>query len=449
MRLTVLGGGGFRVPLVYQALLEGHGDVGIEEVVLHDVDARRLEAIGSVLRQLAEQAGRAPRVTATTDLEAAVLGASFVFSAIRVGGLQGRVIDERVALDHGVLGQETVGPGGLAYGLRTVPVMTRIAETVARLAPDAWLINFTNPAGMVTEALSRVLGDRVVGICDTPQGLCRRVARALGEDRMWFDYFGLNHLGWLRSARARGRDRLPELLADEARLTSFEEGRLFGVRWIRALGMIPNEYLYYYYNNAEAVRAISEAGTTRGEFLLAQQESFYESVRAHPEHALAEWRRVRHERDRTYLGEGRTAAGLDERDSCDVEGGGYEEIALALMAAIAQDRGDVLILNVRNRSAIPSLDADAVVEVPCYVDANGPVPVAVGEVPQYAAGLMNQLKAVERAVIDAALTGSPDTALDTAFLALGLHPLVPSTVTAGKILDGYVEQHPQLRTRFT
>ncbi|HET9381844.1 MAG TPA: 6-phospho-beta-glucosidase, partial [Streptomyces sp.] len=166
MRLTILGGGGFRVPLVYGALLSDRAEGRVTHVVLHDLDAGRLSAVTRVLAEQAAGVPDAPEVSATTDLDEALRGADFVFSAIRVGGLQGRADDERVALAEGVLGQETVGAGGIAYGLRTVPVAVDIARRVARLAPDAWVINFTNPAGLVTEAMSRHLGDRVIGICD-------------------------------------------------------------------------------------------------------------------------------------------------------------------------------------------------------------------------------------------------------------------------------------------
>ena len=168
-------------------------------------------------------------------------------SAIRVGGLAARVQDERVALGLGLLGQETTGPGGIAYALRTIPVARSIAERVRAVAPQAWFINFTNPAGMVTEAMRDVLGDRVVGICDTPITMARRAAGLLGVDprtRVELDYVGLNHLGWLRSLEQGGRDLLPGLLADHDALTGFEEGRLFGAAWLRALGSIPNEYLH-------------------------------------------------------------------------------------------------------------------------------------------------------------------------------------------------------------
>ncbi|WP_433790469.1 6-phospho-beta-glucosidase [Actinoplanes sp. CA-252034] len=199
MRLTILGGGGFRVPLVHRALLADRRRTGITELVLHDVDRERLDAIGRVLAAQARDVPDAPTLVTTTDLDEAVTGAAFVFCAIRLGGLRGRVVDERVALDVGVLGQETVGAGGISYGLRTVPEAHRIAARIARLAPDAWTINFTNPAGLVTEAMATHLGDRVIGICDSPSGLADRVVRAIGADpaTVRVDYAGLNHLGWL------------------------------------------------------------------------------------------------------------------------------------------------------------------------------------------------------------------------------------------------------------
>ena len=276
MKLTIVGGGGFRVPLVYGALLAKRDVLPFDEVVLHDLDAGRMERMAGVLRGLAHERDAELPFRATTDLDDAVEGADFVFCAIRVGRLEGRVVDEAVPLSLGVLGQETTGPGGICFALRTIPEMVRLAETVAERAPGAWVINFTNPAGMVTEALQQVLGDRVVGICDSPSGLCRRVARAVGRDpgEMWFDYFGLNHLGWLRAAHDADTDRLPELLADDEKLASFEEGRLFGGDWLRALGMIPNEYLYYFYFHSDAVDSIRR-GVPRGAQLLESQAEFY------------------------------------------------------------------------------------------------------------------------------------------------------------------------------
>ncbi|MFJ3715124.1 6-phospho-beta-glucosidase [Streptomyces sp. NPDC090057] len=441
MRLTILGGGGFRVPLVYGALLADRGAGRVTEVVLHDVDDRRLHAVARVLAEQAADVADAPRVTTTTDLDEALRGADFVFSAIRVGGLQGRADDERVALAEGVLGQETVGAGGIAYGLRTVPVAVDIARRVARLAPEAWVINFTNPAGLVTEAMSRHLGDRVIGICDSPVGLGRRVARVLGvrPEDAWIDYVGLNHLGWLRGLRVEGRDELPRLLADPGLLGSFEEGRLFGADWLQSLGAIPNEYLHYYYFNREAVRAYQEAEQTRGAFLREQQARFYDEARRTDASVLGAWERTRAEREATYMAENRETAGAGEREAEDLSGG-YEKVALALMRAVARDERTTLILNVRNRGTLSVLDDDAVVEVPCLVDANGAHPVAAAPLPGHATGLVCAVKAVEREVLAAAGSGSRATAVK----AFALHPLVDSVQVARRLVDGYTAVHPGL-----
>ncbi|MEV8347903.1 6-phospho-beta-glucosidase [Streptomyces niveus] len=442
MRLTVLGGGGFRLPLVYGALLGDHAEGRVTDVVLHDVDSARLTAIARVLADQAAGVADAPRVTVTTDLDEAIRGADFVFSAIRVGGLEGRAADERVALAEGVLGQETVGAGGIAYGLRTVPVAVDIARRVARLAPDAWVINFTNPAGLVTEAMARHLGDRVIGICDSPVGLGRRVARVLGGDpgTAFIDYVGLNHLGWLRGLRIDGRDQLPRLLADPALLGSIEEGRLFGAEWLRSLGSIPNEYLHYYYFNRETVRAYREAERTRGAFLRDQQAGFYAEMEKEGAPALATWDRTRAEREATYMAHNREAAGAGERAVEDLESGGYEKVALALMRAIAHDSRATLILNVRNGTTLSVLDAEAVIEVPCLVDANGAHPVAVAPLPYHATALVCAVKAVEREVLAAAESGSRTTAVK----AFALHPLVDSVTVARRLVDGYADVHPGL-----
>ncbi|MFE0648210.1 6-phospho-beta-glucosidase [Streptomyces sp. NPDC059534] len=442
MKLTILGGGGFRVPLVYGALLGDHAEGRVTRVRLHDLDEARLSAIARVLAEQGAGVPDAPVVTATTDLDEALRGADFVFSAIRVGGLEGRAADERIALAEGVLGQETVGAGGIAYGLRTVPVATHIARRVAALAPDAWVINFTNPAGLVTEAMSRILGDRVVGICDSPVGLGRRVARVLGAhpDEAWIDYVGLNHLGWLRGLRVGGRDLLPGLLADEAALGSFEEGRLFGPEWLRSLGAIPNEYLHYYYFNREAVHAYRTAERTRGAYLRDQQAGFYQETGKPDASALDAWHRTLADREATYMAANREAAGTGDRDEQDLESGGYEKVALALMRAIARDERATLILNVRNGSTLDALDADAVIEVPCSVDANGAHPVSVAPLPYHAAGLVTAVKAVEREVLAAAESGSRATAVK----AFALHPLVDSVAVARRLVDGYRAEHPGL-----
>ena len=441
VKLTIVGGGGFRVPLVYGALLGKAERLGLEEVVLHDVDADRLARIGAVLDGLAEERGGRLPFRATTDLDDALEGTDYVFCAIRSGRLEGRVVDEQVPLALGVLGQETTGPGGICFALRTIPEMVALAEAMQRRAPGAWLINFTNPAGMVTEAVQQVLGERAIGVCDSPSGLCRRVARALGRERgeLAFDYFGLNHLGWLKGVRDHDGELLGELLADDAALAGFEEGRLFGGEWLRTLAMIPNEYLYFFYYGRETVAAIRESAAPRGAFLLEQQAAFYAQDGQPPADALAAWQATRHDRERTYMAEARSAAG-DAGEHAIEENSGYEAEAMAVLEAMVLNTRSVLILNTANRSALPGLDASAVVEVPAVVGRAGPQPLAVGEVPAHAAALVAQMKDVERATIEAALTGSRTAAVR----ALALHPLVPSVTTARAILDGYVERLPAL-----
>ncbi len=443
MKLTVLGGGGFRVPLVHQALLADESATRVDELALHDVEPQRMQAVAAVLARAEELAGRrGPRISMEADLATAVRGADFVFSAVRVGGLAGRICDERAALSHGVLGQETTGAGGVTYGLRTVPVALDIARTVREHAPEAWVINFTNPAGMVTEAMASVLGDRVLGICDSPVGLFKRVARALDVDpaRAWFDYAGLNHLGWLRRVLVDGVDMLPGLLGDPARVDSIEEGRLFGAEWLATLGCVPNEYLWYWYYNADSVAAIGAAGETRGEFLARQQSGFFAAARSSGD-AFALWEQTRREREETYMADVRESSGAGGRAMEDLDGGGYDRVALTLMQAIAADRSSTLVLNVRNQHTLAGLDTDAVVEVPCQVDSNGARPLATPPLEGHALGLATSLKDVERTTIEAARSGS----LALATRALGLHPLVDSVTTARAILATQLEQVPELR----
>lgn len=444
MKLAVLGGGGFRVPLVYRALLQSSDAPHVDEITLYDLDIGRLHGIEAVLHQIGGLQGSRPVVRATTDLEVALDGADVVFSAIRTGGLAGRVADERVALDLGVLGQETTGPGGLAYGMRTVPVCLRIAEAVSRRCPRAWFVNFTNPAGLITEAMQAVLGERVIGICDSPMGLYRRAARALGEpaDTASVDYAGLNHLGWLQGLTIGGRDRLGELIANPAALAGTEEGQLFGVQWIQTIGVIPNEYLYYYYFTRDAIAAISGGAATRGEYLLMQQEDFYRRVAEEPGLALPIWDQVRLERNATYMQESRAKG--EERDPEDIDTGGYEGVAAALITALFGGPPATLILNVANRSTLPGLAADAVVEVPCRVDPTGPSPLPVSPLRGEMLGLVQQVKAVERLAIQAAVTGS----VSMAVRAMACHPLVDSVTTARLLIDGYRERIPDFATVF-
>jgi 6-phospho-beta-glucosidase len=443
MRVTIIGAGGFRTPLTYRALLDARDRLGVTEVVLHDSDPARLTTIEAVLVGIDAEQGRSLRRRAATDLDDAVRGAGFVLCAIRVGGLEGRIVDEEVPLAEGVLGQETVGPGGIAFALRTLPPMRRIAVAVARHAPEAWLINFTNPAGLITEALIPILGDRVIGICDSPDHLVREVAAAIGAPaaELAVDYAGLNHLGWVVAARKSGHDVLPDLLADDERLARLPAAALFGAERLRELGAVPNEYLVYYEQQERAMAGFRRDGATRGQALAAAQSAFYAETPDAGRAAARRWRRAVHARNRSYMREARSEAVQEPLEGEDDQpAGGYEAAALAAMEALAGASQGVLILNVRNRGALPFLDRDAVVEVPAVVGPAGARPLVAGVLPRPARELVLRVKEVERLTIRAAAEGSRPLALE----AIAHHPLVPSTAVAEHILAGYLARQPAL-----
>ena len=453
MRLTIVGGGGFRVPLVLQALHDAGERVPITEVVLHDVDPGRLRVMAAVWAAR-RAAGGDPTpgtpvrfsLTTTTDLDDALRGAAVVFSAIRVGGAEGRVRDERAAMAADLLGQETIGAGGLTYALRTVPVADELAAALARVAPDAWCINFTNPAGLVTEAM-RARHARTVGICDTPIGLVRRALRTLRREPAAFDrgevavdYAGLNHLGWLLGLRTpEGADLLPGLLADDAALGTLEEVRLIGADWVRAVGALPAEYVYYYLHGRRSRAALAQAATTRGEDVTAQQRDFYAAALAAPGRADELWRAAHAARDASYMATERAASGAGERDEGDL-GGGYHEVAVDLMCALVGDEEHRMVLDVPNRHpdgapVVPGLDTDTVVEVPVLARRDAVVPLPLRRVPSPEdIALMARVRACERLMADAARSHGPDRER-LAWRALAAHPVVGDVAAARAVLD--------------
>ena len=453
MKLTLLGGGGFRVPLMFRTLLADQSDRRVTELRLWDTDAGRLAVIRSILQAMTQGHPKAPKVEVSQNLDEAVAGTDFVFSAIRVGGTEGRATEETIAHCCEVLGQETTGFGGLNYALRGI----RIAETIARLAPRAHLINFTNPAGIITEVSSRILGDRVIGICDSPVGLARRVLETLegaelvtagtaslviaGDERVRLDYAGLNHLGWLQRLLVDGDDMLPLLLERPDLIESFEEGRLFGAQWLQQLGSVPNEYLHYYYFARETRKADDAVEATRGVFLAAQQRDFYARAAALPgPEAYALWEATRLRREETYMASNRLAAGGVERDAQDLASGGYDRVALAVMKAIAFDETTDLIVNLRNGDRLPQLPRDAVIEAPCRIGATGPVPLPISPLPEHAVGLVQSVKYSERTIIRAALEGS----LDLAVAAFAHHPLIDGVGVARELLERARAEFPEL-----
>ncbi|HZK06431.1 MAG TPA: 6-phospho-beta-glucosidase [Actinomycetaceae bacterium] len=447
MRLTMIGGGGFRVPQLYRALADDPAEL-VHEFVLTDTDPGRLAVVENVISQLRQGDG-GPAVRTTPDVAEGITGADYVFSAVRVGGTEGRAIDEEVALSHGVLGQETVGVGGMAYALRTIPVARELARLIRAHAPEAWVINFTNPAGVITQAMRESLGDRVVGICDTPIGLVNRIADITDARVTSFEYAGLNHLGWLRGVRGRRAgsavgetDLLAAVLADDALLSRIEEARLFGFDVVRSIGALPNEYLYYYWHEREALARIS-GRDSRGRQLLHQQADFYAAATASPGQARKLWEAALLEREETYGSETRDDAAA-RRSTREIELGGYQKVALQLMRVLAGAEPSArMVLNVRNGRddggrSVSQLPDDAVVEVACEVVAGGIEPAPVEPLGNDLAGLMVQIKGCDELLLAATAERDPVKALR----AFATHPLVDSAEVARELLAEYCERQP-------
>jgi 6-phospho-beta-glucosidase len=444
MKLTLLGAG-VRAPFVLRGLAAAQDELGLDEVVFHDTDPERLELMAALGGHMSAAWGARFTVRGDPDPGAAIAGARFVFSAIRPGQEAARAVDEEVPLKHGVLGQETTGPGGFAMALRTIPAMLGYARLIEAGAPDALLVNFTNPVGIVMQALHDHTSVRAVGICDGPISMQRSVAAFLGlpGERVHADYFGLNHCGWIHRVLVDGRDRLPELLDRFEELQAADEQwRPFDPALVRSIGMLPMEYLYFYYYRDQALAHIRGSGSSRGRQLQALNDGLWPVLRACVDAgdlpgAVTAWERAMSERDATYFARERGEAVPDESDEPgDVfEGEGYEGVATAVMTAAVRRRKVPLILNVPNRGAIAGLRDDDVVEVTCVADEHGAHPIAQGRMPEAALALVRQVKLYERLTVTAAVEGSYDAALD----ALLVHPLVASFPAAKAIVDGYID----------
>lgn len=448
MKITILGAGGVRTPLIVAAMARRQERIGLSELALMDVDAERLELIGSLAERLAQSADLRFTMARTTDARAALAGADFVITTFRVGGIASRSLDERIPLRHGVLGQETTGPGGFAMAMRTIPVLLGYLRLMRELCPGAWLINFANPAGLLAEAAVGTGGwPRTVGICDAPATMQRVGAALLGvpADELYLDYFGLNHLGWVKAALHGGRDHLPDFIALIRQLGSLP-GIPFAGDFLARLGMIPNEYLFYYYHSREAVANIRVAGRTRGEQIAAWNAQFFDELRRQraagdPEGLQRTYEAYLRRRGNTYMagetGQSHSPDGLPADLHAAVAGEGYAGVALDLIEGLIGARPGPLILNVPNRGAIRCMDDGDVVEAPAYVGKDMIRPLPVGAIPPGPAGLMQQVKAYERRTIAAATEGSYAGALE----ALALHPLVQDFGIARVILEEYRKAH--------
>ncbi|MDQ6701050.1 MAG: 6-phospho-beta-glucosidase [Acidobacteriota bacterium] len=439
IKVALLGGGGVRTPLLIHGLVHAPPDIGILELALYDVDARRSGLMARIGAELARDSGIA--ITTPSSVEKTVDGASFVLSSIRVGGIEARARDERIAMTHGLAGQETTGPGGIAMALRTIPVALAHARSIERYAPKAWLINFTNPAGLITQALTTQSNVKVVGICDTPAELFHRIAWALGEPfpEMEFQYGGLNHLGWVRKVLLRGEDITSRILTDDDTLLRLYPADLFDPVLIRTLGLIPTEYLFFYYSQRKAYRNQISADATRGEEIAGLNRDLLEQLHSQTGSgdcsiAIHTYKEYLNRRNSSYMRlEGNAESALDQgaQDWDPFEGAtGYHRIAIDVMTALSSSWPAKLVVNVANRDAVQGLEPEDVVEVPCLVDRAGAIPLLYGSLPEAVRGLVLSMKSCERLTIRAAVEKS----FDLARLALLMNPIVGQWEIAGEAL---------------
>lgn len=451
VKLTFIGAGGVRTPLVIESVLAFQSIVPLDELCLMDIDPERLELMRMVSEIRLKDVKPEFTIDWTTDARQAIEGSDYIVMTFRQGGIASRVIDEQVPLKYGVLGQETTGPGGFAMALRTIPVILDYIEMIRELAPEAWLINFTNPAGIITEAATRVAGFKhVVGICDNPSAMQRGIAARLNvpPDRLFIEYYGLNHLGWISGVYLEGKNLVPELIQGVIDGETLP-GLPFHPGLVEALGTIPNEYLLFYYYPRKSVENLLKAGQSRAQQIQPFNVELYHTLMqireegSDPELTLAAYTKYLDQRHGTYMtietGEAHsTHAPPSEDDQLGESAEGYSGVALRLIHALQNDTAaTTLILNVPNRGALQGMADDDVVEVTSYV-RNGVIrPFAFGKLPDHALGLMKRVKSYERLTIQAAVEESYPIAVK----ALALHPLVPSYETAKSILDDYIVQH--------
>lgn len=428
MKVAIVGAG-LRTPLLIHGLTRARPDLDVDELVLFDRDFVRADLMAAMGQEIARGSGM--RIRATQRLEEAVEDCSFVVSSIRVGGMEARARDERISLEHGFAGQETTGPGGLAMAMRTIPVAIEHARLVERRAPRAWLINFTNPAGMVTQSISMHTNARVVGICDTPAELFFRIQLALGEpaEDVECAYFGLNHLGWVPSVRVRGTEVIDRLFAEDGKLESLYPSKLFDPELLRSMRLIPTEYLFFYYSKVRAMRNQLAARATRGEELVRLNAVLLADLAAkvadgQPDAALETYKKYLNQRNSSYLrleGAAESAFLQPEHDWDPFEGAtGYHRIAVDVMCALAGGGAKRIILNLPNRGAIEGLESADVVEIPCVVDQSGLRALPVAAVPEPARSLIFAVKEYERLAIRAAV----DPSHGLAAMALTANPIV-------------------------
>ena len=411
MKLAVIGGGSTYTPELVDGIARLSGDMAVEELVLVDPDETRLAVVGPFSGRLMRAHGHPGRLTWTTSLDEGLDGAGAVLVQLRIGGQAARQRDETWPLEYGCIGQETTGAGGFAKALRTVPVVLDIAERSRQRALDsAWIIDFTNPVGIVTRALLNA-GHRAIGLCNVAIGFQRNFAALLGVDpsQVTLDHAGLNHLTWERAAVVDGRDVLPDLIAKHGEEIADHTGLPVSV--LHDTGAVPSYYMHYFWAHDATLERQRREPTRAEEVSRIEREL----LAAYADPAL------------THKPEMLTQRG----------GAFYSEAAVALLASLTRGTGDVQVVNLRNQGTLPFLAGDAVIEVPAVIGTGGAEAVPVAPLDPVMRGLVAHVSAYEELALDAAVRGGRDRVAS----ALLAHPLVGQYELAGRLADRLIAEN--------
>ena len=440
MKITLIGAAGVRTPLLIHGIAEVCSKLRIEELAFWDTDSDRLKAMGRVSKAMAKRSGLGAKLNVCSKPEEAITGAAYVITSVRAGGIEARVKDETIALAHGLVGQETVGAGGFACAMRNLAVMLEYARLIERVAPDATVINFTNPVGIISQGLLNYSGVDIVGVCDTPLETFESIATALGRDpfELKFDYLGLNHLGWIRGVRDRNNaDLLPQILSSPELIQKCYRHALFPPEFIQRLGLLPTEYLYFYYFPDAAYRKTKQSGQSRGQAIATMNRDLFRKLAVALEvHLIDIYENYLRERNASYFSIEATAGQARKHgQALYSQFSGYERIATLLLQALHSEASIPIPLTVRNGHALEDLAANDAVELPCEVSSGGVKPRKVGRAPAGVRDLLLQVKEYERLTVRASVNRSNEAAL----AALATNPLVGRKEIASELLSDYVQ----------
>jgi len=444
MKITLVGAAGVRSPLLVHGLAGLSSKVRVDELAFWDTDSERVKITKRVAEAMGERSGLRARLTTYSDPERALEGADYVITSIRVGGIDARIKDETIALAHGLVGQETVGAGGFACAMRNLGVMLEYARLIERVAPRATVINFTNPVGIISQGLLNHSGVNVIGVCDTPLETFEAIAHALDRTPfgLRFEYLGLNHLGWVRAiCDETGAELLSKVLSSPQIIQKCYRHGLFPPKFIQQLGLLPTEYLYFYYFPETAYKNSKQSGQSRGQAIAAMNARLFQRLAQAPQSKLIEiYEDYLRERNASYFSiEATAGTRRNENQQLYSEFSGYERIALLVLQALHAETPSSIPLTIRNGGALKDLDADDAVELPCEVSSRGVHVPPVGRAPDAVRPLLLQVKEYERLTVRASVEHSRSFAL----AALEKNPLVGRQDVARKVLTEYVQAFGQ------